>query len=211
MRWDVAGMLLLTHPSLAGWHWYGWVERWSTWGPVLVSQCGDVWYQGVLRALHACARGRLNAAPRSNYSLACKAPQRSMPLGASQQRCLVGGGRVSSWCWGRAGLFPAGGLVKSVLEAIAFWEPGNPNPLGKPGSSLGWCLVARKKEIKIPSLGNGAGVEQKQPLLSIVLPPGTCGEGDGLVHPGRWSAAPPGAFVTRYPGVQQRTDHLRGG
>ena len=67
-----------------------------------------------------------------------------------------------------------------------------------------------KMELKIASLGNGAGVEQKRPLLSIVPPPGVCGEGDGLVHPARWSAASLRAFVTLNPGVQQRIDHPGG-
>ena len=67
-----------------------------------------------------------------------------------------------------------------------------------------------KTKLKIASLGNRAGFEQKWPLL-YMLPPGVCREGGGPVRPAVWSAALLGAFVTLYPGVQQRTDHPGGG
>ena len=66
-------------------------------------------------------------------------------------------------------------------------------------------------ELKIASLGDGEGVEQKWPLLSIVPPLSVCGEGDSPVHPARRSEASLGAFVTLHPVVQQRTDYPGGG
>lgn len=126
--------------------------------------------------------------------------------------CLVGDGQVSSWCWGRAGLFPAAGWCFGKVGAgsyciLGIWKSYPLGEAGPPGVMLGgW-----KTKLKIVSLGNGAGVEQKQPLLSIVPPLGVCRERDGPVHPARWSAASLGAFVTLHAGVQQRTDHPGGG
>ena len=68
-----------------------------------------------------------------------------------------------------------------------------------------------KTEIKIASMENRARVEQKRPLLFVMLPVGVCREGDGPVHPARWSAASLGVFVTLHPGVQQKTNDPGGG
>lgn len=60
-----------------------------------------------------------------------------------------------------------------------------------------------KTKLKIASLGNRAGFEQKWPLLYIVAPPGVRREGGGPVHPAVWSAASLGAFVTLYQGCSR--------
>lgn len=60
-----------------------------------------------------------------------------------------------------------------------------------------------KTKLKIASLGNRAGFEQKWPLLYIMLPPGVCGDGGGPVHPAVWSVASLGAFVTLYQGCSK--------
>lgn len=93
--------------------------------------------------------------------------------------CLTGGGRVSSWCWGRASLFPTARWLFGKAGAGAFQEPGNPHPLGRLVLS-GVELDGWKTELKMALPGQWAGVGRKQLLLSTVQPPGACGEGDGL-------------------------------
>lgn len=93
--------------------------------------------------------------------------------------CLTGGGRVSSWCWGRASLFPTARWLFGKAGAGAFQEPGNPHPLERLVLS-GVELDGWKTELKMALPGQWAGVGRKQLLLSTVQPPGACGEGDGL-------------------------------
>lgn len=117
--------------------------------------------------------------------------------------CLTGDGRVSFWCWGRAGLLPTAGCLFGKASAGPLQEPGNPHPLERlvlPGVELdGW-----KTELKMASLGSRQGLA---PALHCAASRSVWG-GARSAHPARWSVASLGVSVTLHPGLQQNTRHL---
>lgn len=172
----------------------GW--RGSTWVPAPLPQCGEARYQGVSRAAHACAERSMRFLdPIIHWPAKLPEVGAAWRIPAALLRCMAGGGQGQSWPFP----LPRGGLVGWVLEVVAFWQPGNANPLGKlvlPGGMLGgW-----KTKLKIVSLGNGAGVEQKQPLLSIWA--GTGGVSPSLLGLLLKSLSAPGSIANNAVGAE---------
>ena len=163
MRWDVDAMLLVTCPSLTGWHWCVWVERRSTWGPVRLPRCGEARYQGVSWTAHACAEDSMRLRDPITHWPA-KLPEVDatwcIPVVLLWLAwCLTGGGRVSSWCWGRAGMFPAAGWWFGKVGAGSYCISGawKSSPFGEGGSpqSDAWWLENRVKDCIPGEWGRG--------------------------------------------------------
>lgn len=113
---------------------------------------------------------------------------------------------MSSWCWGRAGLFPTASWLFGKVGAGAFQEPGNPHPLERlvlSGVELdGWTT-----ELEMASLGVGRGWTEGPPALHCAASRSAWG-GARSVRPVGWSVASLGVSVTLHPGLQQKTHTL---
>lgn len=125
MQRGVDVMLLVTCPSLTGWHWL-WVGREAEHlGPCVASTVRAGSVPGVLQALHACTEDSLRLldpiihwpAKLPEVDATWCIPAVLLCLGW----CLLGGGQVSSRCWGRATLLPPAGWWFGEVGAGSYY------------------------------------------------------------------------------------------